>query len=168
MSADEMLAGGNSRKDSLRIAETYARNGVDLLSVTAGSLATTRLKSEFSMGMWATQAPNLHLARAVKERVDVPVAQHEHQAWEDAAPIYAETVGFLTAESGQSEMLFKAVGIGEGDQVLDVGCGPGVLSRRLAEVANQMVRLASEPALPEGGMLGSCDLTPHPPARSKG
>ena len=63
------------------------------------------------------------------------VEAHEHGAWEGAAPIYVDYVANLTANSGQLEIIRDLVGIAESDRVLDVGCGPGVLTARLNEVA---------------------------------
>ena len=64
------------------------------------------------------------------------VEAHEHSAWEGAAPLYVEHIANLTANSGQLELIRKFVGIGRTDRVLDVGCGPGVLTAQLRECAS--------------------------------
>jgi len=67
------------------------------------------------------------------------VEAHEHQAWQGAAPIYVDHVALLTATSGQIDLISDAVPIVEGTRVLDVGCGPGVLSGQLAELGAEVV-----------------------------
>jgi SAM-dependent methyltransferase len=64
------------------------------------------------------------------------VAKHEHDAWEGAAPIYVDHIANLTAQSGQLELIRDAVGVTETDRVLDVGCGPGVLTAQLFEYSS--------------------------------
>ncbi len=63
---------------------------------------------------------------------------YEHGAWEGAAPLYVEHVANLTANSGQLDLIREAVGIDPRERVLDVGCGPGVLSAQLSEYAAEV------------------------------
>jgi len=67
------------------------------------------------------------------------VEAHEHQAWQTTAPIYVDHVALLTATSGQIDLIRDAVPIADGARVLDVGCGPGVLSKQLAELGAEVV-----------------------------
>ncbi len=62
------------------------------------------------------------------------VEEHEHSAWEGAAPLYVEHIAHLTATSGQLELIDEAAGIERTDRVLDVGCGPGVLTALMREL----------------------------------
>ena len=67
------------------------------------------------------------------------VEAHEHGAWEGAASIYTDHVAMLTATNGQIEIVQELVGLKETDRVLDVGCGPGVLTAQLQAVAGEVV-----------------------------
>lgn len=67
------------------------------------------------------------------------VEQHEHQAWERSAADYADNVAFMTAHSGQAPLLIAAGGIERGSEVLDIGCGPGLVSTQLAETGANVV-----------------------------
>lgn len=60
------------------------------------------------------------------------------QTWDGAASIYAEHVAMFTANSGQFEIIHDAVSLEITDRVLDVGCGPGVLARKIADVAGDV------------------------------
>ena len=66
------------------------------------------------------------------------VEAHEHGAWEGAAPLYVEYVANLTATSGQLEIVYDLVSVDASDRVLDVGCGPGVLSAQLTTQAGHV------------------------------
>lgn len=66
------------------------------------------------------------------------VERHEHETWEAAADIYAEAVGFMTALSGQPEIAIEVGQIDSRSKVLDIGCGPGILSAALAKCAGQV------------------------------
>ena len=65
----------------------------------------------------------------------VEVERHEHATWEASAEIYVDAIGFMTALSGQPEIAAEVGEISNESRVLDVGCGPGLLSAALAERA---------------------------------
>ena len=67
------------------------------------------------------------------------IAVHEHESWQGAAPIYADHLAALTALSGQCELVLEVAKIGRESAVLDVGCGPGLLTVQLASFAQRAV-----------------------------
>ena len=67
------------------------------------------------------------------------VADHEHQAWQGAAPLYEEYISFMTACSGQLELVHEVSGISDDSVILDVGCGPGLLAAQLAPMVKSVV-----------------------------
>jgi ubiquinone/menaquinone biosynthesis C-methylase UbiE len=67
------------------------------------------------------------------------VEAHEHGAWEAAARRYSDHVATLTARSGQLAIVEALVSPTRSDYVLDVGCGPGVLTAQLQCVAGEVV-----------------------------
>lgn len=69
----------------------------------------------------------------------VEVERHGHDTWEAAAEIYVDAIGFMTALSGQLEIAAEVGEIDSETRVLDVGCGPGLLSAALAERGSQVV-----------------------------
>ncbi len=66
------------------------------------------------------------------------IEKHEHATWEAAAGLYIESMGFMTAESGQLEIAVEVGQIDSRSYVLDVGCGPGILSAQLAKHAGHV------------------------------
>lgn len=68
----------------------------------------------------------------------VEVEQHEHATWEASAEIYVDAIGFMTALSGQLEIALEVGEVDRASRVLDVGCGPGLLSTALAERAGKV------------------------------
>ena len=67
------------------------------------------------------------------------IADHEHQAWQGAAPVYADHVAAMTALSGQCELIQEVAELNTKSTVLDVGCGPGLLTAQLANFAQRIV-----------------------------
>jgi ubiquinone/menaquinone biosynthesis C-methylase UbiE len=67
------------------------------------------------------------------------VADYEHQAWQAVAQLYQENAAFITAFSGQSEMILEVAGVNEQSTLLDVGCGPGLLTAQLADFVRKVV-----------------------------
>jgi SAM-dependent methyltransferase len=67
------------------------------------------------------------------------VADHEHQAWQGAATLYADHIAFMTAQSGQLELLQEVGNIDDQSTVLDVGCGPGLLATQINTVVDRVV-----------------------------
>ena len=67
------------------------------------------------------------------------VEAHEHGAWEGAAPIYEDHVATLTAKSGQIDIIKDLIDLDSTDRVLDIGCGPGILTAQLGAIASQAV-----------------------------
>jgi SAM-dependent methyltransferase len=67
------------------------------------------------------------------------VEAHEYGAWEGAAAIYEEHVATLTANSGQIDIINDLIDLDGTDRVLDIGCGPGILTAQVAAFANQAI-----------------------------
>ena len=67
------------------------------------------------------------------------VANAEHRAWQAAASLYEDNVAFLTALSGQYELIQEVAGTEIDSAILDVGCGPGLLAAQLANSAKRVV-----------------------------
>ncbi len=65
------------------------------------------------------------------------VERNERVAWEEAwsGGLYEDAIAFITARSGQTEIAVELGEITEESRVLDVGCGPGILSESIAKVA---------------------------------
>ena len=68
----------------------------------------------------------------------IEVERHEKSTWESTAGIYAGTAGFLTALSGQLELVVEFGKINKGSHVLDLGCGPGQLTHALSKEADRV------------------------------
>ena len=66
------------------------------------------------------------------------VERHEKSTWESVADIYTDTAATLTALSGQFELVVEFGQIDKNIQVLDLGCGPGVLTGALSKVAGDI------------------------------
>jgi ubiquinone/menaquinone biosynthesis C-methylase UbiE len=67
------------------------------------------------------------------------VADYEHHAWQAVAPLYQENAAFITALSGQSELILEVAGVTEQSTLLDIGCGPGLLTAQLADFVRTAV-----------------------------
>lgn len=65
------------------------------------------------------------------------VERREHAAWDDvwSGELYEDAIAFITSLSGQTEIAIELGGITSECRVLDVGCGPGLLSESLARHA---------------------------------
>jgi SAM-dependent methyltransferase len=65
------------------------------------------------------------------------VETREHAAWDDvwSGELYEDAIAFITSRSGQTEIAIEQGEITSGSRVLDVGCGPGILSESLAKHA---------------------------------
>ncbi|MEM1143744.1 MAG: methyltransferase domain-containing protein [Pseudomonadota bacterium] len=61
-------------------------------------------------------------------------------AWDKAwsGQLYEDAIALITARSGQVDIAIELGAITETSRVLDVGCGPGVLSESLATVAESV------------------------------
>jgi SAM-dependent methyltransferase len=69
------------------------------------------------------------------------VAAHEHATWQSAAESYASNISPLTALAGQPEILKEGGRISSTDRVLELGCGPGDLTRQLADMAQSVAAI---------------------------
>ena len=65
------------------------------------------------------------------------VERREHAAWDDtwSGELYEDAIAFITSLSGQTEIAIELGDITSASRVLDVGCGPGLLSESLAKHA---------------------------------
>ncbi len=68
----------------------------------------------------------------------IEVERHEKSTWESTAGVYAETAGFMTALSGQPELVVEFGKLNKGSHVLDLGCGPGQLTNALSKNAGKV------------------------------
>ncbi len=74
MIGDEMIEGGLTPEDCVKIASTYARTGMlDFIDVVAGTAFNLIHRAYHIPGMWAPIAPYLKLAGAIKAEVDIPI-----------------------------------------------------------------------------------------------
>ena len=62
------------------------------------------------------------------------VEKKEHAAWDEvwSGELYEDAIAFITSLSGQTEITVELGEITSASRVLDVGCGPGLLSESLA------------------------------------
>lgn len=72
ISGDEMVAGGLTVQDSVKIAKHFERLGIDALHVSAGNYASYA-RGYMIPPMAMEDGPLLHLASAVKKAVTIPV-----------------------------------------------------------------------------------------------
>lgn len=65
------------------------------------------------------------------------VERNEHTAWDEvwSGELYEDAIAFVTSRSGQTEIAIELGDISSTSRVLDVGCGPGLLSESLAKHA---------------------------------
>ena len=65
------------------------------------------------------------------------VERREHAAWDEvwSGELYEGAIAFITSLSGQTEIAIELGDITSDSRVLDVGCGPGLLSESLAKHA---------------------------------
>ena len=65
------------------------------------------------------------------------VERQEHAAWDEvwSGELYEDAIAFITSLSGQTEIAIDLGQITSANRVLDVGCGPGLLSESLAKHA---------------------------------
>jgi SAM-dependent methyltransferase len=65
------------------------------------------------------------------------VERNEHAAWDQvwSGELYEDAIAFITSLSGQAEIAIELGEITSDSRVLDVGCGPGLLSESLAKLA---------------------------------
>jgi len=65
------------------------------------------------------------------------VELNEHAAWDQVwtGELYEDAIAFITSLSGQTEIALELGEITSDSRVLDVGCGPGLLSESLAKHA---------------------------------
>ena len=61
------------------------------------------------------------------------VREHEHQAWQGAAPLYSDFIAPFTAFSGQIELHHEMAPVDAGQSVLDIGSGTGDIAIQLKE-----------------------------------
>ena len=74
----------------------------------------------------------------MSEHDPIDVERHEKSTWESVADIYTDTAAILTALSGQFELAVEFGQIDKNSRVLDLGCGPGVLTDALSKVAGEI------------------------------
>jgi len=67
------------------------------------------------------------------------ISAHEHATWQSAAETYAENMSPFTAFSGQIPLLIEVGDISAQDTILELGCGPGDVSKQLAKFADRVV-----------------------------
>lgn len=69
------------------------------------------------------------------------VEAREHAAWDNvwSGELYEDAIAFITSLSGQAEIASDLGNINTDCRVLDVGCGPGILSEILAKHAASVV-----------------------------
>jgi len=74
MPGDEMLKGGLSQDDCIKIARTYAGSGlIDFISVVGGQASDLKGEARIWPTMWVPSAAYLGLARAIKQEVGVAI-----------------------------------------------------------------------------------------------
>ena len=67
------------------------------------------------------------------------IADFERQAWQGAAAVYEDYVAFMTATSGQRDLILGVADVDKTSEVLDVGCGPGLLASQLEDSVKRIV-----------------------------
>jgi len=76
MVVDETLENGLQRSEGLQIAQAMAQSGlIDFINVIQGYIGTDEALSHVIPGMGTPAGPHLDLARAVKQKVKLPVMQ---------------------------------------------------------------------------------------------
>ncbi|MBN8928924.1 MAG: class I SAM-dependent methyltransferase [Rhodospirillales bacterium] len=75
----------------------------------------------------------------------IPLADDERRRFRSVAPHYV--IGRPAYAPRLLERVAAAVGLGRGDAVLDLGCGPGQLARGFAAMAGQVVGMDPEPEM---------------------
>jgi SAM-dependent methyltransferase len=63
------------------------------------------------------------------------IERREHATWDHvwSGELYEDAIAFITSLSGQAEIAIELGGIVSASRVIDVGCGPGLLSESLAK-----------------------------------
>ena len=87
------------------------------------------------------------------------VEHFEKSSFETMADIHAETIGVLTALSGQTEIAIEFGKIDKGSHVLELGCGPGQLTHALSEVAENVQGVDFAPNMIKAAQMAFPDLT---------
>lgn len=95
MPGDEMMKDGLTQADCVEIARVYAASGlIDFISVVGGQATTTQDEAKIWPAMWVPSAGYLKLAKAVKEKVDIPIF-HATRITDAATAEYAVKEGYL-------------------------------------------------------------------------
>lgn len=68
------------------------------------------------------------------------IERNEHVAWDKvwSGQLYEESIAIITSLSGQTKLIVDLCEVTSQSRVLDVGCGPGLLSESLAEYASSV------------------------------
>ncbi len=95
MPGDEMMKGGLTQDDCTAIAATCAENGlIDFISVVGGQAATLKDEAKIWPTMWVPSAAYLNLAKAVRDKVDIPIF-HATRIADVATAEHAVREGYL-------------------------------------------------------------------------
>jgi len=82
------------------------------------------------------------------------VAQFERKSWSVVAEVYPETISTITRQN--LSVLIEPIGVTEGMQVLDIGCGPGNISNDLAAMGADVTGIDfAGPMVDVAGELGN-------------
>ena len=94
MSMDEDDAAGLGREEALHALRTYVDDGIDLLSVIRGTIASDATLAKVIPSMGTPSAPHLAFAGEIRRAVDVPV-MHAARISDVATARYAVREGLL-------------------------------------------------------------------------
>lgn len=95
MPGDEMLKGGLTQDDCVTIAGAYAGSGfIDFISVVGGQASSLKGEAQIWPAMWVPSAAYLKLAKAIKDKVDIPIF-HASRITDAATAEYAVKEGYL-------------------------------------------------------------------------
>src|SRR5919199_5349996 len=68
------------------------------------------------------------------------MSHHLHQMWETVAPAWGEHIAYADARGEQvAERMLELTGVGPGDDVLELACGPGGLGLAAAACGANVV-----------------------------